>query len=187
MFVFQISGDQRGFSGSLTVGNKTIHQDEPRTIKKGVRKALAEMGVEVVKGMQEKEMEKKSVAGPQPNWVGLLQSTLEDLVELSFHMRNRQGLATFRFILMSAHRIPRPPRRITSIYTEHAMGRGFSCTCSIPLYPELSFGAGPECFDTRKAARTHAAAEAMKFLIKEGVTNLDGSMKPKQKAAKKEW
>lgn len=72
---YEIEGDQSDFGGWLQIGNETISRDERWKTKKDAKEGLAEMGVELVKGLREKEMEKEPVAGPQPNWVGLLQST----------------------------------------------------------------------------------------------------------------
>lgn len=72
---FEIDGNQSGFWGWLKVGNETISRDERWSTKKDAKEALAERGVEVVKGMQERE--KGPVDGSPPNWVGLLQGMLE--------------------------------------------------------------------------------------------------------------
>ncbi|MCJ1468621.1 hypothetical protein MMC07_007250 [Pseudocyphellaria aurata] len=145
---YEIEGDQFGFGGRLKIGKETISRDERWPSKKEAREALAETGLEVIKGMQ--EVEKAPVAGAQTNWVGLLQM---------FHDREGGG----------------------PVYTEYAIGVGFGCTCTIPLYPG-SFGSASECFPTKKAARANAAEEAMKYLIQTGLTNPDGSVKSKQKA-----
>lgn len=67
------------------------------------------------------------------------------------------------------------------VYTEYAIDGGFGCTCTITLHPG-SFGSASECFGTKKAARANAAAEAVKYLIDQGLTNPDGTVKSKQKA-----
>ena len=66
------------------------------------------------------------------------------------------------------------------LYQEYAIGMSFGCTCQIPGYP-TPFGSASTPFSSKKAARTNAAKEAMKFLITAGLTEPDGSPKPKKK------
>lgn len=68
-------------------------------------------------------------------------------------------------------------------YTEYALGLSFACTVEIPSH-STTFGSPNDAFPTKKAARSNAAREAVQFLISEGLTNPNGTPKPRNKKAK---
>lgn len=78
---FEIDGDRYGFGGWLKIGNETVSRDERWSTKKDAKEGLAERGVEVVKGMQERE--NAPLANGQ-SWVGKLQGTSELLYDRLF-------------------------------------------------------------------------------------------------------
>lgn len=59
------------------------------------------------------------------------------------------------------------------------MGSSFACTCTIPGHDGVEFGSKTTGFASKKAARTEAAKEAVQFLIAQGLTNPDGTVKKK--------
>lgn len=67
------------------------------------------------------------------------------------------------------------------MYTEYALpGTFFACTCQIPSHP-TPFGSSQIAFPNKKAARTNAAQEAMQYIIAQGLTDSNGSLKTKKK------
>ena len=67
------------------------------------------------------------------------------------------------------------------MYNEYALpGTSFACTCQIPSHP-TPFGSSQIAFPNKKAARINAAQEAMQYIIAQGLTNPDGSLKNKKK------
>lgn len=69
------------------------------------------------------------------------------------------------------------------IFTEYTVGSLFACTCLISLHP-TPFGSESVVFPSKKAARTNAAREAMKFLISIGHATADGKPSPNFKPEK---
>ena len=69
---FQIDGDvsNANFGGILKVGDVTIASDERWHSKKEAREALAEMGLESVKGMEAKR--RAQGTSGEKNWIGML-------------------------------------------------------------------------------------------------------------------
>ena len=71
---FQIDGDasKADFGGLLKVGDITIASDERWHNKKEAREALAEMGLETVKGMAAVRKEPGTHGEKDKNWIGML-------------------------------------------------------------------------------------------------------------------
>ena len=71
---FQIDGDasHADFGGFLKIGDVTIASDERWHSKKEAREALAEMGLETVKGMEAKKNEPGTPGKKDKNWIGML-------------------------------------------------------------------------------------------------------------------
>ena len=65
-------------------------------------------------------------------------------------------------------------------FIEFAIGSLFACTCTVPGH-DVVFGSSTTPFSTKKAARSNAAKEAVQFLISQGLTNPDGSVKARKK------
>lgn len=72
---FQIDGDASNadFGGFLKIGDETITSDERWHSKKEAREALAEIGLETVKGMEAKKKEPGTPGKKDKNWIGMLQ------------------------------------------------------------------------------------------------------------------
>lgn len=66
-------------------------------------------------------------------------------------------------------------------FIEYAVGPCFACTCTIPGHEGVEFGSNSKPFPTKKAARNEAAKQAVQFLIDQGLTNLDGTVKIRKK------
>ena len=71
---FQIDGDvsNADFGGLLKIGDVTIASDERWHSKKEAREALAEIGLETVKGMEAKKTESSTLGVKDKNWIGML-------------------------------------------------------------------------------------------------------------------
>ncbi|MCJ1225681.1 hypothetical protein MMC12_002330 [Toensbergia leucococca] len=81
--------------------------------------------------------------------------------------------------LLEFHNAADPTRG--PVYTEYAVGTSYACECAIDARPTAPFGSKTQPFSTKKAARTHAAKEAMHWLIQNGHTNPDGSARARKK------
>ena len=81
---FQIDGDASNadFGGFLKIGDVVIARDERWHSKKEAREALAERGLETVKGMEAKKKEPNTPGVKDKNWIGLLLGQFPVLTEL---------------------------------------------------------------------------------------------------------
>lgn len=172
---FEIDGSQSGFGGWLKIGNETISRDERWSTKKDAKEGLAERGVEVVRGMQEREG--APAAGVQ-NWVGQLQGRLELLCKSLIQVYSSIPLDLMS--LSTAFHDGSIDDISGPLYMEYAIGSGFACTCTIPSYPD-AFGSTSEIFPSKKAARVNAARAALNYLIDQGLVNPNGSVKSRKK------
>ncbi|MCJ1476360.1 hypothetical protein MMC13_005026 [Lambiella insularis] len=66
-------------------------------------------------------------------------------------------------------------------FTDYALGTGFACECVISQRA-VPFGGTDALFGSKKAAKMHAAREAVEFLIQEGHLEQDGNVKRRKKA-----
>ena len=64
-------------------------------------------------------------------------------------------------------------------FVEYGLGSSFACTCTIPGHDGVEFGSKTTGFTSKKAARNEAAKQAVQFLIAQGLTNPDGTVKKK--------
>lgn len=62
-------------------------------------------------------------------------------------------------------------------FVEYGIGSSFACTCTIPGHDGVEFGSNTTGFTSKKAARNEAAKQAVQFLIAQGLTNPDGTVK----------
>ena len=71
---FQIDGDasKADFGGFLKIGDVVITRDERWHSKKDAREALAERGLEIVKGMEAEKNVPNTPGVKDKNWIGLL-------------------------------------------------------------------------------------------------------------------
>ena len=71
---FEIDGDASNadFGGLLKIGDKTIASDKRWHSKKEAREALAQMGIEIVKGIEATSKESSTRKEEDKNWVGML-------------------------------------------------------------------------------------------------------------------
>lgn len=67
-------------------------------------------------------------------------------------------------------------------FIEYALGSCFACTCTIPRH-DAEFGSKTTPFPTKKAARNDAARQAVQYLIAQGLTNPDGTVKMLKKGS----
>ncbi|KAM0797845.1 hypothetical protein BDR22DRAFT_823917 [Usnea florida] len=152
---FQIDGDASNadFGGFLKIGDVVIARDERWHSKKEAREALAERGLETVKGMKAEKKVPNTPGVKDKNWIGLL---------LEYHnsINPQEG----------------------PIYHDYSLGSSYSSTCTIPYRPDQSFGSSAAPFPSKKAAHANSARLAVEFLIAEGQLNPDGSTKARKKA-----
>ena len=69
---FQIDGENSDFGGLLKIGDVTIASDKRWRSKKETKEALAEMGLDAVKGMAAKKKEPSTPGEKDKNWIGIL-------------------------------------------------------------------------------------------------------------------
>ena len=81
---FQIDGDASNadFGGSLKIGDVVIARDERWHSKKEAREALAERGLEILKGMEAEKKVPNTSGVKDKNWIGLLLGQSPVLTEL---------------------------------------------------------------------------------------------------------
>ncbi|MCJ1388742.1 hypothetical protein MMC18_001591 [Xylographa bjoerkii] len=144
------------FTGTLTVDGATpLVLDARQPSKKEARQLLAERGCALVRGLPAR-VQRKDASNPPAaaaeNWVG-------KLLEFS----------------ALAPALPAPT------FTDYALGAAFACECRIAQRPAAPFGGTDVLFGSKKAAKTHAAREAVQFLIQSGELEADGSVRKKRK------
>ena len=170
---FEIEAQAGGrFGGCLRVGTETVVSHETFLSKKEAKEALAEKGLDLVKGMVAQGKEISSPEEERKNWVGLLMGVLsisspravtENFVEYHMAPGSETGGVGPNFI-------------------EFALGSCFACTCTIPGH-DAEFGSSTTPFPAKKAARNEAAKQAVQFLIAQGLTNPDGTVKIRKKGS----
>lgn len=167
-----------GFGGWLQVGNETIFSSEGWLNKKEAKEALAEKGLELVKGMGDKKNGKGVAAEGEPkNWIGLLLRASERPFSCKIlHAGKLKYFTEYHNSLGSE------AGGAGANFIEYALGSSFACTCTIPFHDTV-FGSSTTPFATKKAARANAAKEAVQFLIAHGLTNPDGSVKTRKKGS----
>ena len=176
---FEIDGNQDGFGGVLRIGEQTVAGKQKWGSKKAAKEALAEKGVEVVKGIEAKRKSPPARGGASPeNWIGKL---LGNRPTSSLESRPNRKHPMLK---------PSSPEYQNAIdptlgpaYVEYALGLSFACTVRIPSHSS-TFGSSNTPFPNKKAARSNAAREAVQYLVSEGLTNPDGTPKAKNKKIK---
>ncbi|MCJ1404242.1 hypothetical protein MMC11_007467, partial [Xylographa trunciseda] len=66
-------------------------------------------------------------------------------------------------------------------FADFAVGLGFGCECRIAQRPGVPFGGTDELFGSKKAAKAHAAREAVAFLVQSGELDADGNVRTRKK------
>ncbi|MCJ1378906.1 hypothetical protein MMC17_002005 [Xylographa soralifera] len=154
--LFTITADPlrpQHFAGSLAVGPATLVLDASQPSKKEARQLLAERGCALVRAMAPRVARADHDPPAQAeNWVGKL---------LEFSALN--------------------PDQPAPTFTDFASGNAFACECRVVQREGAPFGGADVLFASKKAAKAHAAREAVQFLIRSGELEADGSVRKKRK------
>ncbi|MCJ1436814.1 hypothetical protein MMC27_006196 [Xylographa pallens] len=145
------------FTGSLAVGPATLALETSQPTKKQARQLLAERGCALVRAMAPRVARTDDPANPSAaaagveNWVGKL---------LEFSARHPA--------------LPAPT------FTDFAVGAAFACECRVAQRPGVPFGGADVLFASKKAAKAHAAREAVQFLERSGALDAEGGGRRKR-------
>ncbi|MCJ1246974.1 hypothetical protein MMC30_004185 [Trapelia coarctata] len=145
-----------GFRGTLTIGTETVMLEETQPSKKDVKQILSERGLRVAERMEARVKsvaEGSSEGGVNENWIGKL---------LEFYAGDPSGDG---------------PKYYE--FTDNMTN--FSYEVTLPPH-QTPFGDRNTLFKNKKAAKSHAAREAVQSLIQQGYLDADGSVKKKKKA-----
>ncbi|MCJ1323223.1 hypothetical protein MMC15_008577 [Xylographa vitiligo] len=152
------------FRGSLAVGPATLALEASQPTKKQARQLLAERGCALVRGMPARDARPQhasttttiTTTDPEPaavaeNWVGkLLEFSAQDPT------------------------LPAPT------FTDLAVGAAFACECRLAQRAGQPFGGADALFASKKAAKAHAAREAVRFLVERGDLEAGGGVRAKR-------
>ena len=146
----QGQGHETSFGGVVRVGEATVGGDGRFRNKQEAKESLAQEAMGTVKEMTPRARKVQSTGGNAStgkNWIGMLQE---------YHDSTYRGAQS-------------------PIYHYFSLGSTFSATCTIPTYPDSTFGSQDVPFPTKKAAQANAAKQAVELLIAESKLNQDGS------------